>query len=81
LLRNIKIKGFPIFSAICPAFFNGILVGLLTAVFTPAQSGGVIGFLIPFALCFASETAVCLILGVPLYFAFQKIFSNKISLK
>ncbi len=80
MLRKIKIGGFPVFAAISPALFNGILVGVLECAVTP-QAGFVMGFLVPFISVFISEIVVCTVLGIPLYFAAQKVLGNKLSLK
>ena len=75
MLRKIKVGGFPIFAAISPAVFNGILVGFLECTVTP-QAGFVAGFLVPFISVFISEIVVCTVLGIPLYFAANKLFNK-----
>ncbi len=74
--RNIKIKGFPIFSVVLPALCNGMLVGLEIQLF---YIGGftMSSFLIQFGLIFIGELAVMLILGIPFYYAILKTNLHK----
>ena len=61
----------PFLAAIPPTLFNAIIVGFEIAIFTPEQS-----FLTVFGISALQvglgEAAVCLLLGVPLYFLLNK---------
>ncbi len=68
LFRNVRIKGFAWLSFLPPILINAVVVGLEIALF---WSGGAtaMGFLVSALYVGIGETAVVLLLGIPLYFA------------
>ncbi|MDP4120275.1 MAG: QueT transporter family protein [Bacillota bacterium] len=66
-LRNVKVFKIPIFAALMPAIFNGIIVGYELTFFGIPGLFGKITF-ISNAICVAiGEAAVLLVLGLPFY--------------
>lgn len=65
LLRKVTIKGYPLFSMLLPAVFNGLLVGWELAVYI----GG--GFWLNAFYVFIGEAAVLLTLGTALFYAIK----------
>ncbi|MBE6983408.1 MAG: QueT transporter family protein [Ruminococcaceae bacterium] len=65
LTRNIKLKGFPLFSLLMPALFNALLVGWELALYI----GG--GFWLNALYVAIGEGAVLLTLGTALYYALR----------
>lgn len=72
LLRNVRIKGKPIFSALMPAIFNGVIIGFEIEFFFIEGSFHFESFLFQ-ALCVAvGELAVVLSLGLIMTSALEK---------
>lgn len=77
LLRNVKIKGKPILSALMPAIFNGVIIGLEIEIFFIEGAFHFKSFLFQ-AMCVAvGELAVVLSLGLLLTTALEKYTKNK----
>lgn len=71
-LRGVRIKGLPVLSALMPALFNGVIIGLEIEVFFiegPFHFGS---FLIQGGLVALGELGVCLILGLPLVLVLER---------
>lgn len=71
-LRNIRIKGLPILSALMPALFNGIIVGWEIEAFFIEGGFHFGSFLIQVGLVALGELGVCFILGLPFFKAVEK---------
>jgi len=67
MLKNIKIKGFPFLAFLPPVIFNGIIVG---AELSYAYSLPLFLTVLEVAV---GELGVCLILGIPLYYAIERL--------
>lgn len=71
-LRNVRIKGVPLLSALMPALFNGVIVGLEIEIFFiegPFHFGS---FLVQGGLVALGELAVCIVLGLPLVLVLER---------
>lgn len=71
-LRHVTVKGLPILSIIMPVIFNAIIVGAEIAILTPADSTKFAMFAISALQVGAGELAVCLLGGIPFYYAVKK---------
>ena len=71
-LRHITFKGLPLLSVIMPVIFNAIIIGAEIAILTPADSTKFTMFAVSALQVGAGELAVCLLGGIPLYFAVRK---------
>ena len=71
-LRNIRIKGFPVFSLLMPVIFNAVIVGTEIIFLMPAQEASLTAFAISALEVGAGELAVCLAGGIPLFYAIKK---------
>ena len=71
-LRNVRVKGFPLLSALMPAIFNGIIIGWELEVFYIDGPFNFTSFLIQCGLVALGEVTVCLVLGVPFVKVFEK---------
>lgn len=71
-LRSITFKGLPLLSIIMPVIFNAIIIGAEIAILTPAESTKSAMFAISALQVGAGELAVCLLGGIPLYYAVKK---------
>ena len=72
LLRNAKVWKIPLFALFMPALFNAVIVGAEIEAFFIEGPFNFTSFLIQ-ALCVgAGELGVCLVLGIPFYFAVLK---------
>ena len=67
-LRNIKIKGFPLLSFLCPIIANAIIVGFEIAVFFVKTDAILITFLISALQVALGEVVVLFLLGTPFYY-------------
>ena len=69
--RNVKLRGYPLLSFLCPVIANGLFVGAEIAFFTEGDT-----FLHAFAFSAAGvaagEAAVIFVLGTVLYFVIEK---------
>lgn len=74
-LRNIKIKNFPFLAFLPPILVNGILVGFEISYFF-LDGFTYLGFLISGLEVTLGQTAVCFLLGTPLYFWIEKHKNN-----
>ncbi|MEE1012633.1 MAG: QueT transporter family protein [Acutalibacteraceae bacterium] len=72
-LRHITFKGLPLLSIIMPVIFNAIIVGAEIAILTPGDSAKFAVFALSALQVGAGELAVCLLGGIPLYYAVKKI--------
>ncbi len=70
-LGKITIKGVPVLTLLMPAVFNSVIVGAEIA-FSLGSDAGLAGFAINAIQIGAGELAVCLLLGIPLFFAVKK---------
>ncbi|MBQ4627340.1 MAG: QueT transporter family protein [Clostridia bacterium] len=70
--RKITVKGLPIFSIIMPVIFNALIVGAEITLLMPAGEGSLSVFLIAAAEVAAGELVVCLVGGIPLFYALKK---------
>ncbi len=66
-------RGAPYLAAVFPTVLNSLAVGAMTAVFLP-RGARLAGFLAALWQVGLSEAAVCLALGVPVYYLFAKRF-------
>lgn len=72
LFRNVKIKRLPWLSFIPPILINAVVVGLEIALFWTDGGASAISFAVAALEVGIGEAAVCIILGVPLFFALDK---------
>lgn len=72
LLRNICLKGFPVFSALMPAIFNGIIIGLEIEIFFIEGPFHFNSFLVQAGCVALGELGVCFTLGLLLTMAIKK---------
>lgn len=74
--KDIKVNGFPILSLLWPALCNGIIVGAEIQFY---YIGGfnITSYLIQFACVAVGELAVSVVLGIPLYYTYQKTVFKK----
>lgn len=71
-LRHITFKGLPLLSIIMPVIFNAMIIGTeLTTIF-PTDAARLTTFAIYALQVGAGELAVCLLGGIPLYYAVKK---------
>lgn len=71
-LRKITVKGLPLLSIIMPVIFNALIVGAEITLLMPAGEGSFSVFLIAALEVGAGELAVCLLGGIPLFYAIRK---------
>lgn len=71
--RNIRFKGMPVLSALMPAIFNGIIIGLEIEIFYIEGPFNFVSFLMQAGLVALGEIIVCFTLGLLLV----KIMNNK----
>lgn len=72
-LRDVKIKGLPFLAFLPPIFVNAIIVGAEVAVFFMPDTAFFTAFAITGFQVFLGQTAVCLLLGIPFYYAMKKV--------
>ena len=72
LLRNVKIKEFPLFAMLMPAVWNGVIVGWEIEAFFIEGKFHFSSFLVQGGLVALGELGVMLTLGTLLYFACRK---------
>ena len=83
LLRNVKIKTYPLLSMLMPAIFNGVIVGWEIETFFIDGPFKFADFLVQGGLVALGELGVMLVLGTILYYTMKKrnldkrIFSSK----
>lgn len=70
--RHIKIKGLPLLSILMPVIFNAVIVGTEISLLTPAESSKLAVFAVSALEVGAGELAVCLLGGIPLFYAIGK---------
>ncbi len=70
-LRNIKIGSLPLLSFIMPVIFNAIIIGGEISVLMPSGKSGFTVFLISALQVGAGELTVCILGGIPLYYALR----------
>lgn len=79
LVRNIKVKGFPVFAPLFAVISNGVIIGAVTAIMANLDFNG---FLINLGLISLSEAISCYILGIPFYYGLNSLIKKgRISLK
>ena len=71
-LRNITIKGLPIFAFLPPIIVNTLIIGLEIAVVQFDSSNFWWGFLISALGVGLGQTIVCLCFGIPFYYIIKK---------
>lgn len=71
-LRKITFKGFPFLSLLMPVIFNALIVGAEITLLMPDDAADATLFLISALEVGAGELAVCLLGGIPLYYAVKK---------
>ncbi len=71
-LRNVKVKGFPIFAFLPPIIVNTVVIGLELAVLQFDSSTFWWGFLISALGVGLGQTIVCLCFGIPVYYVIKK---------
>ena len=71
--RNITFKGLPVLSALMPAVFNGVIIGLEIEIFFIEGSFHLMSFVMQCATVALGELVVCLIPGLMMV----KIIKNK----
>ena len=69
--RNLKCFNMPIISLLPPIFANALIVGAEIAIFYLDSNAFLSGFLISAFEVGLSQTAVCVLLGIPLYLALK----------
>lgn len=72
LFRNIRMWKLPILSLLCPAVFNGLLVGAEIAIFFSEEKAFAATFFLNAGLVAIGELAVLFTLGAALYLAVEK---------
>lgn len=72
ILRNVKIKSYPLFSMLMPAVFNSIIIGWEIEHFFIEGPFGFVGFITQGALVGLGELGVMAVLGTALYYAIDK---------
>lgn len=72
-LRDVKIKGLPFLAFLPPIFVNAIIVGAEVAVFFMPDTAFFAAFAITGFQVFLGQTAVCLLLGIPFFYAMKKV--------
>ena len=72
LLRRKKALGLPLLSLLCPALFNGLLIGAEIGLFFSEGAAFFSVFWINAGLVALGELAVLLTLGLALFFAVEK---------
>ncbi|MBO4445953.1 MAG: QueT transporter family protein [Clostridia bacterium] len=78
LLRNVKVKDYPILSMLMPALWNGVIVGWEIETFFIAGKFHFSDFLLQGSLVALGELGVMFILGSALYIALKKRNINKL---
>ena len=68
LLKNVKIKTFPLLALLMPALFNGVIVGWEIEVFFIDGKFNFVSFLTQGGLVALGELGVMLVLGTILYY-------------
>ena len=71
-LRHIKFRGLPLISIIMPVIFNALIIGAEIAFLTPGSGSKLAVFALSALEVGAGELVVCLLGGIPLYYATQK---------
>ena len=71
-LKNITVKGLPILSILMPVIFNSLIVGAEITALMPSDSASLAAFALSALEVGAGELTVCLIGGIPLYYAIKK---------
>lgn len=77
MLRNVNVKGIPVFAAVPPIIANALIVGLEVAWFLP-EGLSWMGFGASALSVGLGEAAVCLILGIPLMVVLKKSRVQKV---
>lgn len=72
LLRHVCVKKIPLLSALMPAIFNGIIIGLEIEIFFIDGPFNFVSFLIQAGCVFLGELAVCMTVGLLLVAVIQK---------
>jgi len=72
LLRKVCVKGLPLVSALMPAIFNGVIIGLEIEIFFIEGPFHFTSFLIQAGCVALGELAVCFTLGLLLTYAIKK---------
>ena len=72
LLRNVCVKNLPILSALMPAVFNGLIIGLEIEIFFIEGPFHFASFLTQAGCVFLGEFAVCMTVGLLLVAVIQK---------
>jgi uncharacterized membrane protein len=72
LLRNVKIKEFPLFAMLMPAVWNGVIVGWEIEAFFIEGPFHIGSFLVQGGLVALGELGVCFTLGLLLYKALDR---------
>lgn len=83
MLRNVKLFKLPVLSALMPAIFNGIIIGMEIEIFFIEGPFNIVSFLIQGGFVALGELCVCLLLGLPLASTINKTkifdkFNNRI---
>lgn len=76
-LRNIRFKGVPGLSALMPAIFNGIIIGLEIEIFFIEGPFNFVSFLTQAGFVALGELVVCLTLGLALFKALKNKYFEK----
>ncbi len=72
MLRKITVKGLPLLSIIMPVIFNAVIVGAEITLLMPTDEANLTAFAIAALEVGAGELAVCLIGGIPIFYALKK---------
>ena len=76
-LRNVTFKGVPVLSALMPAVFNGIIIGLEIEIFFIEGPFNIVSFLTQAGLVALGEFVVCMTLGLALIKALKNKYFEK----
>ena len=71
-LRHITFKSLPLLSIIMPVIFNALIIGAEIAILTPSDSTKFAMFVISALQVGAGELAVCILGGIPFFFAVKR---------
>ena len=76
-LRNVTFKDVPVLSALMPAVFNGIIIGLEIEIFFIEGPFNIVSFLTQAGLVALGEFVVCMTLGLALIKALKNKYFEK----
>jgi hypothetical protein len=76
LLRNVKVKGFPVLAPLPPIIFNAVIIGVLNTYLGGFSVGA---FAIAAGYIALTEAVSCYVLGGAVYFGAKRIFKRYVN--